>query len=177
MLLLSRSSAQKPPVPLVTSPPGLAHNKYSATYLEYVNADTVIGSTADALGRADVWRFDSLLGPAGTPELLGPGSSSGIVWMEISVKQGVHAFTAELEATASAPNGVASSILVFADTGVEGPAWTDTVAIAGDRVAYAFTATLGFTNVQVRIDGHAVPVLGTIVADGNAHAITATADH
>jgi len=161
---------------VVTSPPGLAHNKHTESYLEFVNQDSVIAGDANAFAGAVVWRLDSLLAPFGHTPALAPGASSSVKWIEISVKQGVHAFTAALEAGAAQASVPAAAVVIAMDTGVGGPAWTDTVAMVGDHLPYAFTPMTGYTNVQVRIDGHAAVASGTVVADADPHVITATAD-
>lgn len=161
---------------VVLSPPGLAHNKHTATYLAFVNEDSTIGAGADRLAGAAVWKLDSLLAATDSEQTLAPGGTSAVKWIEVLVKQGVHEFALSIEAEANAVAGPAGIVVIVRDGGVGGTAWSDTTGNVGDRLSYGFVPMPGYTNVQVRVDGQAASDSGDVVVDAAGHAITATAD-
>lgn len=67
-------------------------------------------------------------------------------------------------------------LLVQVGDGVTGgPPAADSLMPNGTTVRYAFGAAPGYQNVLVRLDGHAAPTSGIVLADAD-HTLTATAD-
>lgn len=85
----------------VSSPPGLARNKHTATYLTLLHPDSAVSATAEHFASALVWMLDSSLAPSGQPQELTAGATSLPRSIDIQIKNGVRSFRIGLWATAS----------------------------------------------------------------------------
>jgi hypothetical protein len=85
---------------LVTDPPGLAQNRHEGGYVQLVGADSLIAADAAEHTGAQVWKYDSTLATADSPQTLALGQTSRVRWVELYVKDGVHGFRLVLHAAA-----------------------------------------------------------------------------